>query len=345
MILGMIQQLGFIPLLPSTCTAQQELYYTSFYSTRELRDAVDLYLASYPQTTVERNNDGSSSSGNTTTSTTGTFSPPTALDTLLQTYGPIEQWKVERIRDFGNLFNANRNSAAGTVQLDLSEWDTSNADSMIDMFVKATQINFDVSLWDTSKVISFNGMFDGCTNFQGTGLQYWNVQSGRFFQNMFRNTPSLQTDLSPWNVKNAINLDNMFINSNFGVTTTTTGDTMCSWAYRKLYPGVTTANMFVGSNCPNTTNPDINQRANMPISFCVQDCLAAYQEHYQRSRPNILLVMTDQQRYDAIGYVQNQLSRYDSSLKINTPYLDTLLQSGAYFETAYTQWYVVRMAK
>jgi Mycoplasma protein of unknown function, DUF285 len=66
--------------------------------------------------------------------------------------GPIEQWKVERIRDFGNLFNADRNNnVAGNVQVDLSRWETSNADSMIEMFVKATQINLDVSLWDTTK--------------------------------------------------------------------------------------------------------------------------------------------------------------------------------------------------
>jgi hypothetical protein len=78
----------------------------------------------------------------------------------------------------------------------------------------------------------------------------------------------------------------------------------------------------------------------MPIPFCVQDCSAAYQQYYDRKRPNILLVMTDQQRYDTIRYVQDQMSRYDSALKINTPNLDTLLESGAYFETAYIQWYV-----
>ena len=91
---------------------------------------------------------------------------------------------------------------------------------------------------------------------------------------------------------------------------------------------------------PDTTDPDIDQRSNVPIPFCVQDCSAAYQQCYDRKRPNILLVMTDQQRYGTIRYVQNQMSRYHSALKINTPNLDTLLESGAYFETAYTQWYV-----
>jgi hypothetical protein len=365
MIVIVLQLVVFLSLSATLTTAQQQItFYSSFYSSRELVDAVDLYLANYfpvtgstsTSTSTERANDGSggnrsdSDSDTTSTPSTETSTPPTALEILLQTYGPIEQWKVERIRDFGNLFNANRNSAASTVQLDLSQWDTSNADSMLDMFLKATQIDFDVSQWDTSKVVRFNGMFDGCTNFQGIGLQNWDVKSGRYFQNMFRNTPNLKTDLSQWNVYNAIHLDNMFANSNYGFITTTTdgptaptapADTMCSWAYRKLYPGVTTTNMFMGSNCPATTDPDINQRANMPISFCVQDCSAAYQQHYDRARPNILLLMTDQQRYDTIRYVQDQMSRYDSTLKINTPYLDTLLQSGAYFETAYTQWCVL----
>ena len=47
--------------------------------------------------------------------------------------------------------------------------------------------------------------------------------------------------------------------------------------------------------------------------------------------------MTDQQRYDTIRYAKDQMSRHDSALKINTPNLETLLESGAYFETAYTQ--------
>ncbi|MFC1762960.1 sulfatase-like hydrolase/transferase [Planctomycetota bacterium] len=53
-------------------------------------------------------------------------------------------------------------------------------------------------------------------------------------------------------------------------------------------------------------------------------------------RPNILFLMTDQQRFDAIGYVQERLAQYRTKAKINTPNLDQLLQSGVYFGNAYT---------
>lgn len=54
-------------------------------------------------------------------------------------------------------------------------------------------------------------------------------------------------------------------------------------------------------------------------------------------KPNILFLMTDQQRFDTIRYVQDRLERYDSHFKINTPNLDRLLASGVYFENAYCQ--------
>jgi arylsulfatase A-like enzyme len=47
--------------------------------------------------------------------------------------------------------------------------------------------------------------------------------------------------------------------------------------------------------------------------------------------------MTDQQRYDSIRRVQNELSAYKGKLKIRTPNLDRLSREGAYVRTAYTQ--------
>jgi len=45
--------------------------------------------------------------------------------------------------------------------------------------------------------------------------------------------------------------------------------------------------------------------------------------------------MTDQQRFDAIGLVQEELARYDGKLKVRTPNLDRLFRQGAYFKNAY----------
>ena len=61
------------------------------------------------------------------------------------------------------------------------------------------------------------------------------------------------------------------------------------------------------------------------------------QERRRRRRPNVVFLMTDQQRYDAIRRVQNELRRYDNQTKIRTPNLDRLSERGAYFRNTYTQ--------
>jgi len=53
--------------------------------------------------------------------------------------------------------------------------------------------------------------------------------------------------------------------------------------------------------------------------------------------PNVLFLMTDQQRFDAIRFVQESLPRYSDKARIQTPNLDRLLKDGAYFSTAYSQ--------
>jgi arylsulfatase A-like enzyme len=50
-----------------------------------------------------------------------------------------------------------------------------------------------------------------------------------------------------------------------------------------------------------------------------------------------LFLITDQQRYDAIGRVQHELAAYNGTLKVRTPNLDRLSQDGAYVRTVYTQ--------
>ena len=54
-------------------------------------------------------------------------------------------------------------------------------------------------------------------------------------------------------------------------------------------------------------------------------------------KPNVLLIMADQMRYDMIRAVQDTLKHYDGHFKIETPNLDKLMQQGAYFESVYCQ--------
>lgn len=49
----------------------------------------------------------------------------------------------------------------------------------------------------------------------------------------------------------------------------------------------------------------------------------------QRGKPNLLFIMTDQQRFDALSYAGNQV--------LDTPHMDRLAREGVWFENAHTQ--------
>lgn len=53
-------------------------------------------------------------------------------------------------------------------------------------------------------------------------------------------------------------------------------------------------------------------------------------------RPNVLFIMTDQQRFDALRRSQDERAGYDGAVKIRTPELDRLSYKGAYFQNAYS---------
>ncbi|WP_165813892.1 sulfatase family protein [Terrimonas sp.] len=61
------------------------------------------------------------------------------------------------------------------------------------------------------------------------------------------------------------------------------------------------------------------------ISFFIQDSFAQEKEHH--SRPNIIFILTDDQRYDALGAAGNNI--------IHTPNIDSIAQRGVLFRNAY----------
>jgi arylsulfatase A-like enzyme len=75
-------------------------------------------------------------------------------------------------------------------------------------------------------------------------------------------------------------------------------------------------------------------RSSLAVAFLL---LAAFTTTTQAQKPNVLFLMTDQQRFDAIQRVQEELASYNGKVKIRTPNLDRLSRGGAYFRTAYTQ--------
>lgn len=50
----------------------------------------------------------------------------------------------------------------------------------------------------------------------------------------------------------------------------------------------------------------------------------SFRSNAQDQRPNIIFILTDDQRYDALGYAGNDL--------IHTPEMDKLAEEGSYFK-------------
>ena len=63
------------------------------------------------------------------------------------------------------------------------------------------------------------------------------------------------------------------------------------------------------------------------IFLLVVNCYAQTEPTSQKSRPNIIFILTDDQRYDAMGYAGNDI--------IQTPEMDRLADEGAYFKNAF----------
>lgn len=68
------------------------------------------------------------------------------------------------------------------------------------------------------------------------------------------------------------------------------------------------------------------------ISILLSRCSAKNQNN---NRNNLILVLTDQQRWNTLRLVQEELGVPEKA-RINTPNLDRIARQGAYFRNAYT---------
>merc|ERR1712226_109871 len=58
-------------------------------------------------------------------------------------------------------------------------------------------------------------MFHSAKNFEGRGLEYWDVSNVENFKNMFLGARSFQEDVGRWDVSSATNTNGMFMSSAF----------------------------------------------------------------------------------------------------------------------------------
>jgi surface protein len=101
---------------------------------------------------------------------------------------PIEKWNVEVITDFSNLFDAT--------------------------LLRYDQINVDLGSWNMSNARTLAQMFRGQLQFEGTGLNSWDISKVTSLQGCFAQS-SFQGDVSSWNTSNVEDFSYLFANSSF----------------------------------------------------------------------------------------------------------------------------------
>ena len=99
--------------------------------------------------------------------------------------------------------------------IDLSNFDTSNATDMKEMFCTCESLaTVNVSSFDTSKVTDMSGMFSGCTSLTKLDVSNFNTSNVNTMYSMFSYCENLTSiDLSNFNTSNVTNMSRMFCGS------------------------------------------------------------------------------------------------------------------------------------
>ena len=118
----------------------------------------------------------------------------------------LNEIDVSLITDMGHIFNVEYhkdidiNTLWDNPKNDISDWNTSNVDSMYAMFYKS-KFNQDISKWDISNVIDMRGMF-AYSKFN-QDISKWDLSNVKYINYMFAYSEFNQ-DISEW----ILSLDN-----------------------------------------------------------------------------------------------------------------------------------------
>ena len=119
----------------------------------------------------------------------------------------IFEWDVAQVTDMSYCFDGCVNFTH-----DLQSWDVSNVLSMRGMFRGAKNYNRSFEAWKdrVSNVTDFSEMFQGCSDFTGSGLNGWNVARGENFAWMFSGCYAFNGIITRWNMGKAKSTKRMF---------------------------------------------------------------------------------------------------------------------------------------
>ncbi|CAB9528942.1 protein kinase kinase kinase [Seminavis robusta] len=154
----------------------------------------------------------------------------------------VEYWDTSRVRTMSHLAQATVDFNAN-----ISLWNTSLVEEIHNAFHRATSFNQDLSAWQTSSLKLADNAFQNASSFNSP-MDSWDVSNLRGARNMFRDAANFNQPLGSWNVSRLVRATNMFKSAS------SFSQDLCSWRFL-LPESADLKNMFVGTNCPNTSDP------------------------------------------------------------------------------------------
>lgn len=97
--------------------------------------------------------------------------------------------------------------------IDISDWDVSNCETMQGMFSQCKEFNADISKWDVSNTRNISYMFYNCKRFN-CDISKWDVYNMTELQWAFCWCESFNQDLSDWDVSTRADVSGIFNNCN-----------------------------------------------------------------------------------------------------------------------------------
>lgn len=136
------------------------------------------------------------------------------------------------------------------------------------MFGRCTRFNGNIGSWQTANVQSFHQMFYDASQFEGTGMQSWSVDSATSLKAMFYGATSFNVDVSSWNVNQASDMSLMFYRAS------SFEQNMWRWGDILAGSSVLVDDMFEKSGCSVWRSPDVSNLSGGPWCLLSRDDVA-----------------------------------------------------------------------